>query len=295
MTTKPPSSGTSGDPLGPDDMHGLTELAQAIPPADPRRLAASIAMFDRLTEHWSLRADERETLLGGVSKSTWSEWRGHRTTARIKPDTRERIGNLFVIDLNAHSLFAPEFADRWIRESNAAFEGESPMTTMLRGKFEDLIRVRRYLERIRTSSSTDAVNGSAAVRGEAVGISLLPGDAVESPAENDEALAALRQVVAVYTRRALEEPPRYDRILADVLNAYAACLADTNELEAEPVLQQLVEVQRRLAATHALYERDLTRTLTRLRALMRKRGDSAAASGFHTKSKRPPRGPRGRA
>ena len=130
-----------------------------MPANDPLRLAASIAMFDRLAEHWSLCANERETLLGGVSKSTWRGWRGRRTTARIKSDTRERIANLFLIDLNAHSLFAPEFADRWVREPNAAFQGESPMSTMLRGKVEDVIDVRRYLERIRTSFPTDASKG----------------------------------------------------------------------------------------------------------------------------------------
>ena len=119
-------------------MRDLVEQADTMPQHDPRRVAASLAMFDRLTEHWSLRNAEREALLGGIVKSTWSEWRQRPALARIKPDTRERIANLFTIDLNAHSLFAPEFADRWIRERNAAFQGASPLSSMLRGRVEDV-------------------------------------------------------------------------------------------------------------------------------------------------------------
>lgn len=122
-----------------------------MPADDPRRVAASIAMFVRLAEHWSLRGAEGETLLGGISNSTWSEWRQHPAAARIKADTRERIAELFTIDLTVHALFGAEFADRWIREPNAALGGESPLARMLRGKVEDINMVRRHLERVRTS------------------------------------------------------------------------------------------------------------------------------------------------
>jgi hypothetical protein len=152
---------------------------------DPRRIAASLAMFERLAEHWSLRHDERDILLGGVPKSTWSEWRQRPNVARIKSDTRERIANLFAIDLNAHALFAPEFADRWVREPNAAFNSASPLATMLRGKVEDVITVRRYLERIASSSPADTRRSTDAPQVENQAFSALLGDAVES-AENSE-------------------------------------------------------------------------------------------------------------
>ena len=126
-----PTPSSPGGPHAAIDRAGalpLASRAETMPAGDPRRTAASVAMLERLSEHWSLRGDERETLLGGVPKSTWSEWRQRPALARIKADTRERIANLFTIDLNAHALFAPEFADRWVREPNAAFAGESPMS-----------------------------------------------------------------------------------------------------------------------------------------------------------------------
>ena len=274
-----PSDGRAEQPLGSDAAARLAEQAQAMPTDDPRRTAASLAMFDRLSEHWSLRADERETLLGGVSKSTWSEWRGRRMTARIKPDTRERIANLFLIDLNAHSLFAPEFADRWIRERNAAFHGESPMTTMLRGKVEDVISVRRYLERVRTSSSQDAADGKAASSAEPTAVRLLPGDGAVSN-EEAGAAAALRHAVNVYERLALENPTNYEDVLVTVLNAYATCLLDIDEPEAAAVLQRLIEIQRPMARRRSYKIRDLQRSLFLLSDLMKRRGDQEAANSL---------------
>jgi DNA-binding MarR family transcriptional regulator len=161
-------------------MTDRVEQATSMEASDPRRIAASIAMFERLVEHWSLRRDERETLLGGVPKSTWSEWKQRPALARLKADTRERIANLYTIDLNAHSLFAPEFADRWVRGPNAAFQGQSPLSAMLRGKVEDVIGVRRYLERIRTSSPADISTSDDHGTANKYAVSYLPDHFLES-------------------------------------------------------------------------------------------------------------------
>ena len=128
------------------------ERAKSMEKDDPQRIAASIAMFERLSEHWSLVREEREALLGGAAESTWSEWRRRPALAPLICETRERIANLFSIDLHAHGLFAPQFADRWVREPNAAFQGESPLSVMLHGQMMDGIGIRRYLECLRTSS-----------------------------------------------------------------------------------------------------------------------------------------------
>ena len=200
--------------------------AKSIEAGDPRRVAASIAMFERLSEHWTLRRAERETLLGGVPKSTWSEWRQRPALTRLKSDTRERIANLFSIDLNAHSLFAPEFADRWVREPNAAFQGQSPITVMLQGRVEDIIVVRRYLERIRTSSPDD-VWSSRGHRTETVAVSYLPDPFVPSD-DNDAARAEQSAAsVAVYVtpaayavlaERSLRENRDVSAIIAEALD-----------------------------------------------------------------------------
>jgi hypothetical protein len=132
---------------------GLLDVASRIPADDPRRRAASIAMFDQVAQHWGLDGEERQTLLGGVTKSTWSDWKQRAFSARIRPDTRERIANLYAIDLMTHSIFAPEFADAWIRRANASFGDESAIAVMLGGKIEDIVFVRRYLESVGSGSA----------------------------------------------------------------------------------------------------------------------------------------------
>lgn len=174
-----PGPSRPGVPLRPDAKAAtrLADDASDMAAGDPRRIRASLAMFDRVADHWSLRGGERETLLGGVSKSTWSEWRQRPDSARLKADTRERIANLLTIDLHAHSLFAPEFADRWVRSPNTAFGGESPLGTMLGGRVEDIFSVRRYLERV-ANSSGDERWPLTADRPQHLAVSPLPGEAV---------------------------------------------------------------------------------------------------------------------
>lgn len=236
------SSGSSTERLDSEAVLRLADQAEAMNVNDPRRIKASLAMFERLCEHWSLRGDERETLLGGIPKSTWSEWRKRPNFARIKSDTRERIANLFTIDLFSHSLFAPEFADRWIRERNAALEGNSPLSMMLRGKLEDVITVRRYLERI-ASSAPSGIHSSDQVPAEKLVVSKLPGDAFES---DDN--AALRHAAAIYERLADREPARYQPVLAAALTTLATSLEERNDAEAELVFRRAVEILHQVAS-----------------------------------------------
>jgi hypothetical protein len=132
----------------------LTNLSPWAKPSlqrdDPRRIAASIDMFQRTAQHWTLVDRERQILLGDLSPSLWRIWIKHPSNAPLSIDIRERIANIFAIDLNLHSLFGAEFADAWIRQGNKFFDGKSPLSIMLRGKMEDIITVRRYLESVRT-------------------------------------------------------------------------------------------------------------------------------------------------
>lgn len=169
----------------------LVREARGMAPDDPRRCAASIAMFDQVAVHWQLSAAERQTLLGGVTKSTWSDWKQHPLSARVRPDTRERIANLFTIDLIAHSVFAPEFADAWVRHPNDAFSGESAAAVMLRGKVEDLVSVRRYVERIAGGSSAYTENVTPLEAPRAPGAQPAPSDALTLIRADHEVLEAL--------------------------------------------------------------------------------------------------------
>jgi hypothetical protein len=269
--------------VDPAAMLRLADDAKAIPAADPRRMAASFAMFERLSEHWSLRGDEREMLLGGIPKSTWSEWRQRPASARMKSDTRERIANLFTIDLNVHALFAPEFADRWVREPNAAFGGASPLSTMLRGRVEDVISIRRYLERVRTSSPSDPGRADESRAANDLAVSYLPGAALGSTGET--AVPALRQAVAMYERLALDEPSRYRPALASASHTLAVGLDAHDDPEALPVLRRAVEVLHDLAAEQVDYEAELLGSLLDLRRLLLKLGHAAEAQAVLMQSR----------
>ena len=237
----PPAPRDDAPSAAADQTLLLVDQAQAMGASDPRRVAASVAMFERLAEHWSLRWDERETLLGGIAKSTWSEWRQRPMTARIKPDTRERIANLFTIDWNAHSLFAPEFADRWIRRPNADFDNESPLTMMLRGKVEDVISVRRYLERVRTSSAAtpEAVRFGATSKEPLV--SCLPGEAIALE-DDDGAIPALRRATAIYEKLSRRKPDRYGPVLDATLSALAMSLEGAGITWLAPLSRRAADV-----------------------------------------------------
>jgi hypothetical protein len=272
------SSGDSGAAFGADRAERLAKEAGTMPATDPRRTAASVAMFERLSEHWSLRGYERETLLGGISKSTWSEWKHRPAAARVKSDTRERIANLFIIDLNAHALFAPEFADRWIREPNAAFADDlSPMGAMLRGRVEDVIAVRRYLERVRTSSPSERTRPRDSALVENRVVSYLPGDAVELH-DKEAGITSLRQAVEVYERLAREQPFRYEPALAAALTALASCLTGRDDEEALDLLRRAAAIHRHGLLEGVTHPVELLRSLIQLGNRLSSFGEEAESA-----------------
>lgn len=284
MTPKLSSAGRSGSTLDAAGIARVAEQAETMPPDDRRRIAASVAMFERLADHWSLRADDRETLLGGISKSTWSEWRQRPASARIKVDTRERVANLFTIDLNAHALFAPEFADRWVREPNAAFAGQSPLSTMLRGRIEDIIGVRHYLERIRTSSAPDAAGPGITANEPKLAVSYLPGTAIE-PGE-DAALSVLREAVAIYEQLGSDGSSQYQPGLASALRSLATCLDERNDPESLAVARRAAAVGERVLREQPAYAIDMLGVYSQLRELLTKSGDRAEAKAVSMKARR---------
>lgn len=200
---------------------GLLDEAARIPAGDPRRRAAAIAMFDRVAQHWALNGEERQTLLGDVTRSTWSDWKQRPLSARIRRDTRERIANLYAIDLMTHSIFAPEFADAWIRRANASFGEESAIAVMLRGKIEDIVSVRRYLESVGSGSAPVAQSPKA-------------------PEEKSERAIrpALESAVAGLEELFEQEPERHAMSLVLALDALKSVLRDIGERDAAELVRQ---------------------------------------------------------
>ncbi len=124
-----------------------------------RRSAASIDAFDEqevarvslqaffsLAEHWQLRREEAQVLLGSPSESTYYRWKQGRV-ANIPRDTVERISVMVGIYKALHILFpVTERADGYLRRENSDFDGQSALAVMLRGNVEHLYEVRRYLD-----------------------------------------------------------------------------------------------------------------------------------------------------
>ncbi len=204
---------------------GLLDEASRMPADDPRRRAASIAMFDRVAQHWRLDGEERQRLLGGVTKSTWSDWKRRPPAARIRPDTRERIANLFAIDMMTHSIFAPEFADAWVRRPHPSFGDESALAIMVRGKIEDIVSVRRHLE----SVGAGAPPATPSLREVTPEVAGTPDDGVRSWLKTAIDVALLEhtfaRLVADYTATAATPDVLESRLRATT-HALGAFLAD---------------------------------------------------------------------
>jgi hypothetical protein len=220
--------------------------AEAIEADDPRRIKAALAMFERLSRHWNLSEDDRTILLGGISSATFHRWIERPDSASLTADTRERIANLYAIDLNAHSLFASEFADQWVRQSNEAFNGRSALARMLDGGIEDIISVRQYLDRARWSAPQTADD----IRAEPISLSLLPGEAVDDAAR----VPALRQAVEIYQNLSRHDPARYRFPLSATMTALADALQKDSADEANFMFQEAVSLAYDASAQNDMIE-----------------------------------------
>jgi hypothetical protein len=113
-----------------------------------RHGAAGMRAFARLADAWRLAPAEQQRLLQ-LPRSTLAKYRADPQTARLGPDTAERLSYLFGIFRALEILLPrPEAADGWIRRPNAAppFNGQSALERMLSGRVADLYVVRHYLD-----------------------------------------------------------------------------------------------------------------------------------------------------
>lgn len=107
--------------------------------------APALRSFQRIADAWGLRPSQRRALLGGIPPSTYDRLRKSAKPA-LSDDGLERISHILGIYKALHVIFpASEYADRWIREPNAAFAGTPALERMLEG-FTGLVDVRRYLD-----------------------------------------------------------------------------------------------------------------------------------------------------
>src|SRR6202790_152963 len=82
--------------------------------------AAGLRVFARLAEAWKLSTAEQQRLLQ-LPRSTLAKYRADPETARLGPDTAERLSYLFGIYRALQILLPrPEAADGWIRTPHGA-------------------------------------------------------------------------------------------------------------------------------------------------------------------------------
>jgi len=115
--------------------------------AQGRLSRAAIPAFLKLVQAWELRDEAARQLLGGVSNGMFYQLkRGEKKT--LDQDKLTRISLLLGIFRALNILYSRKLADAWVNlpNTNPMFEGEAPLSYMIKGGVPSLIRVRQLLD-----------------------------------------------------------------------------------------------------------------------------------------------------
>jgi len=116
--------------------------------AERERLSRSaLTGFFKLAAAWQLRDDDARELLGGLSSSSFYEWKKQPQRV-LEVDRITRIAYLLGIYKALHILYGDKLADEWVHlpNTNAIFNGRTPLATMLGGGLLAMQTVRRLLD-----------------------------------------------------------------------------------------------------------------------------------------------------
>ncbi len=108
---------------------------------------AAVPAFFKLAEAWHLRDDAARQLLGGVSNGVFYQMKG-RQKKILDQDKLTRISLLLGIFKALNVLYSRKLADNWVNlpNSNPVFQGETPLTYIIKGGVPALLRVRQLLD-----------------------------------------------------------------------------------------------------------------------------------------------------
>ena len=103
--------------------------------------------FFRLAGAWKLRDDDARELLGGLSSSSFYDWKKNPERV-LEVDRITRISYLLGIYKSLHILYGDQLADEWIHlpNTNPVFAGRSPLAYMLGGGLLAMQNVRKLLD-----------------------------------------------------------------------------------------------------------------------------------------------------
>ncbi|MGH9454800.1 MAG: antitoxin Xre-like helix-turn-helix domain-containing protein [Terriglobia bacterium] len=108
---------------------------------------SAVPAFFKLAGAWKLRDETARQFLGGVSNGLFYQLkRGRKKT--LDQDKLTRISLLLGIFKALNILYSRKLADAWVNlpNSNPMFEGEAPLTYMIKGGVPALMRVRQLLD-----------------------------------------------------------------------------------------------------------------------------------------------------
>jgi Protein of unknown function (DUF2384) len=115
--------------------------------AQLRLSRAAVPAFFRLAQAWALKDEPARHLLGGVSNGAFYQLkRGDRKA--LDQDKLTRISLLLGIFRALNILYSRRLADAWVTlpNTNPMFQGEPPLTYMIRGGVPAFVRVRQLLD-----------------------------------------------------------------------------------------------------------------------------------------------------
>jgi hypothetical protein len=103
--------------------------------------------FFKLAQAWQLRDDDARELLGGLSSSSFYEWKKNPERV-LEVDRITRISYLLGVYKALHILYGDKLADEWVHlpNTNPIFNGRAPLGYMLAGGLVAMQTVRKLLD-----------------------------------------------------------------------------------------------------------------------------------------------------
>jgi len=120
----------------------------------PKQISRRVALtaLKRASERWKLAHKYWSAILHKGDSTIYGWYRdidqGNEPDAPLDADVAERISHLLSIYVGLHQLFGDTpFADEWMNRPNRAFGEVAPIELIKTGRFEDLWKVRSYVDR----------------------------------------------------------------------------------------------------------------------------------------------------
>lgn len=108
---------------------------------------AALKGFFKLVAAWKVRDEDARELLGGLSSSSYYEWKKHPDRV-LEVDRITRISYLLGIYKALHIIYGDQLADEWVGlpNKNPIFAGRTPLSHMLGGGLLAMQTVRKLLD-----------------------------------------------------------------------------------------------------------------------------------------------------